>query len=132
MKKVTIKFETTEREINTKGVLRNYSRYARIFDKGSEYYVDDKDYNWMFLIVKQRYANDWLKAKGHLYLNDVYQMLGIPESREGQVVGWIYEENNPIGDNFVDFGIKRYSQSNKIILDFNVDGYIIDRMLEKL
>lgn len=65
-------------------------------------------------------------------------MLGIPRVKAGQVVGWIYDEENPIGDNFVDFGI--YDQNRvknrdfvngyerTILLDFNVDGNILDLM----
>jgi hypothetical protein len=60
-------------------------------------------------------------------------MLGIPRTSAGQIVGWIYNEKNPVGDNFVDFGIYRGSESARrfvngeertILLDFNVDGPI--------
>ena len=89
----------------------------------------------MFLKQQQVYATDMLKQRGHLFLNDVYDMLGILHSQEGAVVGWIYDEENPIGDNYVDFGI--YDERNadfvngyerSILLDFNVDGYILDKI----
>ena len=79
-----------------------------------------------------------LKAKGYLFLNDVYDMLGIPRTKAGQIVGWIYDEKNPIGDNFVDFGIYDGNKETvrnfvngyerTILLDFNVDGNILDMM----
>ena len=65
-------------------------------------------------------------------------MLGIEETRAGQVVGWVYDEKNPVGDNFVDFGIyDLYNEKARdfvngrersILLDFNIDGNILDLM----
>ena len=63
-------------------------------------------------------------------------MLGIPKTAAGQIVGWVYDEEHPIGDNFIDFGIyddKRNEQvrdfvngrERSILLDFNVDGNIL-------
>ena len=81
------------------------SDYARFFDDGCTGWTKDPEFNLMFLKDQQRYANDLFKSKGHLFLNEVYDMLGIPRTQAGQVVGWIYDEKNPIGDNFIDFGI---------------------------
>ena len=88
----------------------------------------------MFLKRQQDYANDRLKAKGHLFLNEVYDMLGIDRTKAGQIVGWVYDEDHPVGDNFVDFGIYDYTKpanvrfvngnERTILLDFNVDGPI--------
>lgn len=113
-----------------------YSTYARFFDDGCRGWSKDPEYNLMFLKQQQNYANDVLKLKGHLFLNEVYDMLGMPRSKAGQIVGWVYDEKNPVGDNFVDFGI--YNMDNErarafvngyertILLDFNVDGNIYD------
>jgi hypothetical protein len=60
-------------------------------------------------------------------------MLGIPRTEAGQLVGWIYDEECPNGDNYVDFGIFDNRTPNRnfvngyertILLDFNVDGPI--------
>lgn len=116
----------------------NYSPYAKCFDVGCTGWTKDPEYNLMFLKDQERYANDRLKAKGSLTLNEVYDMLGIPRTKAGCVVGWIYDEKNPVGDNYVDFGIfdidkpknrefvNGYERS--IWLDFNVDGNIYDLM----
>ena len=63
-------------------------------------------------------------------------MLGIPKTAAGQVVGWVYDEKYPVGDNFVDFGMyDLYNEKARdfvngrervILLDFNVDGNILD------
>lgn len=111
-----------------------YSDYARCFDDGCKGWTKDPELNLVFLKQMQQHANDKLRAKGHLFLNEVYDMLGFPRSRAGQIVGWIYDEKNKVGDNFVDFGIyDATKQPNRdfvngyervIWLDFNVDGPI--------
>lgn len=113
-----------------------YSDYARFFDEYSPYWEKDAELNHMFLKMRQCEANDKLKMQGHLFLNEVYDMLGIPRTKAGAIVGWVYDEKNPVGDNYVDFGI--YDVHNKrarefvngyersILLDFNVDGKIVN------
>lgn len=115
-----------------------YSDYARFFDEASPCWQNDPEYNLMFLKAQQQYANDLLRAKGRLFLNDVYEMLGIEKTKAGQIVGWVYDRENPNGDNFVDFGIYDMSKERvrafvngyetNILLDFNVDGNIWDLM----
>ena len=92
----------------------------------------------MFLKLQQSYANKRLKEEGYLFLNDVYEMLGFLKTSAGQVVGWIYDEDIPNGDNFVDFGIYNIDNpkandfvngyERSIVLDFNVDGIIYDKI----
>jgi len=113
-----------------------YSDYARIFDDGCTGWSKDPEYNLMFLKAQQNYANDLLKTRGHLFLNEVYDLLGFQRTKAGNVVGWIYDENNPVGDNFVDFDIFNVNcpknrdfvngYERSIILDFNVDGPILE------
>lgn len=115
-----------------------YSDYARFFDELNPNYEKNAEFNLMFLRARQQYANDLLISRGYLFLNDVYDMIGIPRTKAGQIVGWVYDEKNPIGDNYVDFGmydIRRPSvrdfvngYEKAILLDFNVDGNILDRI----
>lgn len=115
-----------------------YSDYARFFDEANPNWQNDPEYNLMFLKSQQQYANDLLKSRGRLFLNEVYDMLGIDRSKAGQVVGWTYNPKNPTGDNFVDFGIYDMSKERvrafvngyetNILLDFNVDGNVWDLM----
>ena len=112
--------------------------YAKFFDEYCAGWTKDPELNLLTLKQQQSYANDMLREQGYLFLNDVYKLLGIPATKMGQIVGWIYDEKNPIGDNFVDFGIfdpnnersrafvNGYEQS--ILLDFNVDGNILDQL----
>ena len=115
-----------------------YSDYARFFDDGCNGWSKDPEFNLMFLKQQQSYANDLLKTRGHLFLNEVYDLLGIQRTKAGNIVGWIYDEKNPVGDNFVDFGIYDINRPKNrdfvngyertIILDFNVDGDILSLM----
>lgn len=115
-----------------------YSDYARFFDASSSHWEKNPEYNLMFLKQIQNWANDKLRLEKRLFLNDVYEMLGIPKSKAGQVVGWVYDEENPVGDNFVDFGIYDVNRAvvrdfvngyePVILLDFNVDGDVWSNM----
>lgn len=115
-----------------------YSFFARFFDDGCTGWDKNPEYSLMFLNQQQNWANEKLKRQGYLFINDVYEMLGIPKCKEGQTHGWIYDEKNPIGDNFVDFGIYNiHLEKNRdfvngyekvILLDFNHDGNILKYM----
>ena len=114
----------------------HYSPYAIIFDDGNTGWDKDPELTKFFLIQQQNYANDLLKSRGHLFLNEVYDMLGAKRTKAGAQVGWVYDEKNASGDNFVDFGIFDINNPKArdfvngyervIILDFNVDGVILD------
>lgn len=118
--------------------ITGYSDYARFFDESCISYKKDPGYNLTFLRSQQSYANDMLKARGILFLNEVYEMLDIPKTKAGQVVGWRYDSDNTSGDNYVDFGIYDLDRERvrafvnghepTILLDFNVDGNVWNEM----
>lgn len=109
---------------------------SRIWYEGQPGWSKDPEFNLMYLKKQQSYATDLLKHQGYLFLNDVYEILGFPKTAAGQQIGWIYDEKNPIGDNFVDFGIYDINNTQKanfvngyersIILEFNHDGNILE------
>ena len=111
------------------------SIYARFFDEVSKNWNSTPEYNMLFLRAQQTYANDLLHSRGHIFLNEVYDMIGVDRSKAGAVVGWVLSKD---GDNYVDFGIfkgnthERRSFVNNaepsILLDFNVDGVIYDKI----
>lgn len=114
------------------------SEYARFFDDGCSGWEKDAELNLYTLRIIQSWANDKLRAQRFLFLNDVYDELGIPRTKAGQCVGWLYRPDDPDhnGDNYVDFGIYDINREKSrdfvngyersILLDFNVDGYILD------
>ena len=112
------------------------SVYARFFDPTSTSWNKNPDYNFVFLRSQQNWANDLLKIRGHVFLNEVYDMLGLERSKAGSVVGWIL-----IGeyrDNYIDFGLFDgddqaardfvNGREGSVLLDFNVDGVIWDKL----
>lgn len=113
------------------------SIYARFFDPFSPSWQREPEYNLFFLKCQQNYSNDLLRSRGHVFLNEVYDMLGIPRSKAGAVVGWILSENGDT-DNFINFGVFDgrtdaardfvNGQEGAILLDFNVDGVIFDKL----
>lgn len=109
------------------------SVYARYFDSSSTQWRKDHSTNQFFLKSQQNYANDLLRVRGHVFLNEVYDSLGIPRSQAGAVVGWVkghgddfidFDIYNPVNEENVDY-INGYNQA-AILLDFNVDGVIYD------
>lgn len=137
-----------EKKVKKNGFVVNradISDYARFFDKYTEdedgnsilnsNWVNNYDYRMSFLKAQERYANDLLKAKKRVFLNEVYEMLGFPRTKAGQIVGWAYDPENPKGDNYIDFGLFSDNlrcvddeSDQAILLDFNVDGNIWDLM----
>lgn len=116
-----------------------YSPYAQFFDVGNPNWDEDLSVRMAFLNAQQQYANDLLISRGYLYLNEVYENLGLNKTKAGQIVGWIYDpEHNDVGDNYVDFGIYNVNRRNcidfvngdceAILLDFNVDGNIWEKI----
>lgn len=113
------------------------SIYARFFDLHSSSWNKEPEYNLYFLKAQQNYANDLLQGRGHVFLNDVYDQLGIPRSKAGAVVGWILTKDGST-DNYVDFGVFEgktdvardfvNGTEGAILLDFNVDGLIYDKI----
>ena len=126
--------KTVKKTVEAADPVSMYSDYAKIYDAGCNGWTKDAEFNLMFLRHTQAQANDILKRRGYLFLNEVYDMLGFQRTKAGQVMGWIYDEENPIGDNFVDFGIYNTDIEKArdfvngiervIILDFNVTNIL--------
>lgn len=111
------------------------SVYCRWYSKETSHqFINNPDYNRAYLISQQSRFTNILNARGYLFLNEVYDELGLPQSKAGQIVGWC---KNSDGDGFVDFGITEARNAhawngdyedgiNAYLLDFNVDGPITD------
>lgn len=105
------------------------SPYSRFFDGcNSTLWVKDPTMNELFLRCQQNHANHLLSSRGHLFLNEVYDMLGMERTPAGAVVGWLRDGS---GDEFVDFDYQRIQTGLDPAvwyLDFNVDGLIYERI----
>lgn len=124
--------ETVVETVNVASI-DEVSDFARYFNKDCAGWSDNAEKNLFFLKRQQDFANELLEAKGYLFLNDVYSMLGIPQSKAGQVVGWAYDKDVVAK---IDFGIYTINREENqqfvngleknVLLDFNVDGDILD------
>ena len=112
--------------------------YTRFFDNSSHNWTQSPEYNMTYLRAQEAYFNQKLIANGYVFLNDVLNTLDLKVSSVGQIVGWIYDPENPKhrGDNFIDFGIYNVNipetadfvngYTPSVLLNFNVDGPIIN------
>ena len=114
------------------------SEYAIFFDETCKCWTRNAEANKFFLMQAQQWANEQLRTKGYLFLNDVYEMLGVMKTEAGFSVGWLYDENCDDYDNRVDFLIFDVYDEQKrlfvngyeksVLVDFNVDGNILNKM----
>lgn len=152
--KATIKHDDGSKEkVITKslpeeeGVATGASQYARVFDASNPNWSPDKSVALLFLQAQQNYMNNLLNSRGHVLLNEVYDVLGLPHTSYGCLVGWLKAPADPVaaiaagkqvGDGFIDFGVFgsegrgardfMSSWDDKILLDFNVDGVVFDKI----
>lgn len=91
---------------------------------------DDPEEAYNFIRSQEEWANAVLQEQGYIFLQDIYDSLGVDKfAPDG--VGWCAG----IGDNFVDFGIYNVRNGRAVnglepvfLLDFNHDGYILPYM----
>lgn len=110
----------------------SFSAYSRIFDESCPAWEKGPGVNRLFVQAAQNYFNNRLQIRGHVFLNEVYEHFGFDHTQAGAVVGWVLGSD---GDNYIDFGIfDAYNAhfvnewERSIILDFNVDGIIFDKI----
>lgn len=112
--------------------------YTLIFDEYCNGWEKDPQYNQIFLRAQERYCNDLLRARGYLFLNEVYDSLGSQKTEEGNIVGWLYDPNDENLQNHVSFGIYNNAYRSdvqdflngaerSVILELNPDGVILDK-----
>ncbi len=107
---------------------------CRVFDSNNPNWDRNAQFNMMWLRGRQNMLNDILHTRGHVFLNEVYDALGFKHTPQGAVLGWIDGE----GDDNIDFGLYDYDKENVrrfingvdnvILLEFNHDGVILDRV----
>lgn len=135
----TGKTKKVTKTINVVDPDTSHSQYTFVFDETCAGWQRDAELNKFFLVQQERYLTERLEKKGHLFLNEALDALGIKRCRMGNIVGWIFDEKHPIGDNRVDFGLfnnihdeqKRLfvnGHEYSVWLDFNCDGDILRLM----
>lgn len=119
---------------NTDPSLVNPSDTCRFFDSSNPNWDPNPSFSMMWLRGQESILNDILHTRGHLFLNEVYDALGFPQTPQGQVLGWLADGD----DGYINLGL--YDQSkdnvrrfvngldNVIMLEFNHDGVIWDKI----
>lgn len=119
--------------------------YSFVYDETVDTWNRDAMLNRNYLMMMESAANRRLRSQGHLFLNDVLNLLGTHGGETlkipaGQIVGWIYDPSNEKLANHVDFGVTSYVKNNdalnsfidgdepSVVLHFNCDGPIIDKI----
>lgn len=113
------------------------SEYAKFFDASCKGWDKNPEYNLTYLRGVEAHFTNKLKygREGRVFLNDVYDYLGIDRTKAGQIIGWVYDPENP--DKEIDFGLYKTNRANQafvngyepvVLLDFNVDGEIWTEM----
>lgn len=119
-------------QLETLGDPNKVSPFAILFDEYSRYWQKNAEMNRMFVQVQQNHFNQALQTRGHVFLNEVYDALGVDRTQAGAMMGWTLEN----GDGYVDFGMFATDKTGfingwerSVLLDFNVDpGPIIDHI----
>lgn len=132
-KKEVVTREGKTKEIRTSDPTK-WSPYARWFEESNDNWTKSAEQNFIFIKMTQEYLNHILRVRGHVFLNEAYDALGLERSKEGAIVGWVFDKSdNTKGDNFIDFGLYESTSmqflqgwERNVILDFNVDGVIYD------
>jgi hypothetical protein len=98
------------------------------FDQNSPHWKTTPEYNYMFLRQLENWCNRKLAVQGHLFLNEVFEELGIKKTTIGQKVGWLYAHDNLA---HVDFHFdKNLSEivdaDGRLLLSFDVSEIIED------
>lgn len=87
---------------------------------------DNLDYDKEYLKNEEKFANDVLRNKGYIFLNEVLNNLGVKPIKQGQLDGWIWDEIDPNGQIPIKFKIK--TENGDLILVLNEEKNIIDNV----
>jgi len=141
--------EITVIETNAKGKVKEVTKkvlgnkdvapYSFVWsEETATQYKRSYDMNHTLLRSFERFANDILNTRGHIFLNEILDDLGLERTSSGAIVGWVkdYNPHNPNNDQYITFGLddpvneERQDAHEAMVqpwfLNFNVDGNIYD------
>ena len=78
-------------------------------------------FNETFLENQRRWFNDRLGVRGHFFLNEVYDNLGVERTRQGAVAGWLF------GDS-IEFDNMQKDSTGTITFDMEVYPNILEHL----
>lgn len=98
------------------------SQYGRVFDSSNRHWSRDPRNNETFVRAQLGYAQDLLNARGHIFLNELSDMLGFPRTSSGQLVGWLASKD----DGTIKW--KMIPLDEGFIIEFTTQGIIYDKI----
>lgn len=104
------------------GIIGYGREFHRVeFDHNNPNWQSNPEYNILFVKSQLNWLNEKLVAQGYLFLNEVYEALGFPKTREGQIVGWT---EGPVSWD------PQYNENGTVDIMFHTLGCIIDEAFE--
>lgn len=93
----------TTKKVTEEPVADEAKPWRLVFSKqSSSLWQNDFRMNLMILRGMETTANEMLQAKGFLFANSILRDLGMKERIDGQVMGYVWDKNNPT---YISFGL---------------------------
>jgi hypothetical protein len=93
------------------------------YDRSSQNWSTNQDVNMLFLRNVENYINDRLSFRGNVFLNEIFDELGLPRTSKGATDGWLLSNGNTI-----QFNPSPPDKEGAITLTFHTDGVIYDKI----
>lgn len=127
--------EKTEKQNVNVAATPDNDIYSFWLDESCGCYRQDIEYMKKYAKLQERYLNQKLHTtrNGHVVVNDVYSAFDKKATAAGYTVGWIYDPENPVGDNYIEFTLKVCRKNDEfgksyVLVTMNHDGTIIDKI----
>lgn len=131
---IAIEKKTGEGVIKMTDPAYKTSPYSRWFDSSNPNWQQTGEYNREYIRLQLIQLNDRLHARGHVFLNEVYDELGLTHTPTGAVTGWMFPpregcDGEIICNIYATQQEYMFGTEYALLLDFNVDpGVIWDKL----
>lgn len=92
-----------------------------VFGPINRNWINDRWANELFLKGTQIYMNNRLQVKGHVFLNEVLDALGMERSSDGAICGWLKGSK-------VEIKIAEVKEDGTLMLEIFVDGVMYNKI----
>ena len=89
------------------------------FDSKNPNWNDDRELNYMFLCMQERYINDIINVRGYIYLNQIHELLGIKWDTNDENL--CIKNNGKIRFRYIDFEIFNEPDNSVTVLIYRHD-----------
>lgn len=101
------------------------SPYSQIFNDDNPNFQEAATFNEHFFRIQEELLTNKLRSQGHLFLNEVYDRLGLPRTSTGAQCGWVMGSLDSA--DFVEILAQPlHDFHGSYMLDFNACGYIVN------